>query len=181
VIERLAAARGLNVTETPVGFKYIVDAMLAPGEPVLIGGEESGGIGLAGHLPERDGIANALVLLEAVVTSGEPLAEAFARIERETGWRHAYDRLDLRLGGAAAMAAVKERLADPPGAFGSWRVAGSEDLDGLKLNLERDGEVAAWVLFRASGTEPLLRVYCEAPTPADVTEVLAAARRLVEA
>src|SRR5690606_41804069 len=64
-----------------------------PGEPVLIGGEESGGIGLSAHLPERDGLANALVLLEAVVTSGEGLADAFARLERETGWRHAYDRL----------------------------------------------------------------------------------------
>ena len=179
VIERLAAARGLPVVETPVGFKHIVDAMLGPGEPVLIGGEESGGIGLAAHLPERDGLANALVLLEAVVTSGESLAEAFARIERETGWRHAYDRLDLHLGGAAAMAAVRERLADPPRAFGDWRVASAEDLDGLKLNLERDGDVAAWVLFRASGTEPLLRVYCEAPTPADVAAVLAAARELV--
>lgn len=179
VIERLAAARGLPVVETPVGFKHIVDAMLGPGEPVLVGGEESGGIGLAAHLPERDGLANALVLLEAVVTSGESLAEAFARIERETGWRHAYDRLDLHLGGAAAMAAVRERLADPPRAFGDWRVASAEDLDGLKLNLERDGDVAAWVLFRASGTEPLLRVYCEAPTPADVAAVLAAARELV--
>ncbi len=181
VIERLAASRGLGVTETPVGFKHIVDAMLAPGEPVLIGGEESGGIGLSAHLPERDGLANALVLLEAVVTSGEGLADAFARLERETGWRHAYDRLDLHLGGEDAMAAVRERLRSPPDAFGGWRVASAEDLDGLKLNLAKGGEVAAWVLFRASGTEPLLRVYCEAPTGADVAEVLAAARELVGA
>jgi phosphomannomutase len=179
VIERLAASRGLRVTETPVGFKHIVDAMLGPGEPVLIGGEESGGIGLSAHLPERDGLANALVLLEAAVASGEGLAEAFARLERETGWRHAYDRLDLHLGGEEAMAAVRERLADPPTAIAGWRVESAEDLDGLKLNLERGGEVAAWVLFRASGTEPLLRVYCEAPTPADVAAVLAAARELV--
>ena len=179
VIERLARSRGLAVQETPVGFKHVVDAMLEPGEPVLIGGEESGGIGLAAHLPERDGLANALVLLEAAVASGETLAEAFGRLERETGWRHAYDRLDLHLNGAEAMAAVRARLADPPSAFGTWRVAGTEGLDGLKLNLEKGGEVAAWVLFRASGTEPLLRVYCEAPTGEDVAEVLAAARRLV--
>lgn len=179
VIERLAASRGLPVKETPVGFKHVVDAMLEPGEPVLIGGEESGGIGLSAHLPERDGLANALVLLEAVVTSGEDLAEAFARIERETRWRHAYDRLDMHLGGPEAMARVKAVLADPPSAFGTWRVAGTEDLDGLKLNLEKGGEVAAWVLFRASGTEPLLRVYCEAPSYADVAEVLGAARMLV--
>jgi phosphomannomutase len=77
------------------------------------------------------------------------------------------------------MARVKAVLADPPSAFGTWRVAGTEDLDGLKLNLEKGGEVAAWVLFRASGTEPLLRVYCEAPSYADVAEVLGAARMLV--
>src|SRR5690606_21044694 len=152
VIERLAAARGLPVVETPVGFKHIVDAMLGPGEPVLIGGEESGGIGLAAHLPERDGLANALVLLEAVVTSGESLAEAFARIERETGWRHAYDRLDLHLGGAAAMAAVRERLADPPRAFGDRRVASAEDLDGPSPHHDRDGEAAAGEPWRACRT-----------------------------
>src|SRR5690606_38498910 len=109
IVERLAALRGLEVVETPVGFKYIVDAMLEGS--VLIGGEESGGIGLGAHLPERDGIANALVLLEAVAASGEGLTEAFARLERETGWRHAYDRLDLHLSGDESPQAVVERVA----------------------------------------------------------------------
>ncbi len=177
IIERLAAARGLEVVETPVGFKYIVDAMLAG--PVLIGGEESGGIGIGAHLPERDGIANALVLLEAVVSSGDALAEAFARLEHETGWRHAYDRLDLHLTGSESPGQVVERVAQWRGSFAGWEVASVEDLDGLKLNLAKGGDVAAWLLFRASGTEPLLRVYCEAPRTNDVTKVLAAAEALV--
>lgn len=177
IVERLAAARGLQVEETPVGFKYIVDAMLGGG--VLIGGEESGGIGIGAHLPERDGLANALVLLEAVALSGEGLSDAFARLERETGWRHAYDRLDLRLQGDEAPGAVIERLAGSGRDYAGWSVASVEDLDGLKLNLSRNGAVAAWLLFRASGTEPLLRVYCEAPRASDVAAILAQAERAV--
>ncbi len=177
IVERLAALRGLEVVETPVGFKYIVDAMLEG--PVLIGGEESGGIGLGAHLPERDGLANALVLLEAVAASGEGLREAFTRLEHETGWRHAYDRLDLHLAGGESPRSVVERVAQGSDAFAGWTVDSVEDLDGLKFNLARDGSVSAWLLFRASGTEPLLRVYCEAPRTADVTAILAAAERVV--
>lgn len=179
IVERLARARGLEVKETPVGFKYIVDAMLAG--DVLIGGEESGGIGVGGHLPERDGIANALLLLEAVVKAGEPLAELFARLEQETGWRHAYDRLDLHLADEATKARALARLADPPGAIGGWEVTSVEDRDGLKLNLASESTAAptAWLLFRASGTEPVLRLYCEAPDPDAVRQLLDAAERLV--
>jgi len=174
VIERLAARYGLPCLETPVGFKYIVDAMLE-GE-VLIGGEESGGIGVAGHLPERDGLANSLLLLEAVATSGQPLAELFAEIERATEWSHAYDRRDLLLkeGVREALAAA---LAGPPQLFAGRAVESIETLDGVKLNLSG----RAWLLFRASGTEPLLRIYCEAPHPEEVEELLAAAQRYVEA
>lgn len=177
IVERLAAARGLEVVETPVGFKYIVDAMLEG--DVLIGGEESGGIGVGGHLPERDGLANALLLLEAVATTGEGLAEAFGRLEDETGWRHAYDRLDLHLSGDESPQEVVQRVGAAQGSFAGWSVASSEDLDGLKLNLSRAGSVSAWLLFRASGTEPLLRVYCEAPSSADVAAILEDARKIV--
>lgn len=183
VVERLALARGLEVAETPVGFKYIVDAMLAGG--VLIGGEESGGIGVGAHIPERDGIANALLLLEAVVTADEPLAEIFARLERESGWKHAYDRVDLHLQRDGTKERVLSRLADPPlsyGENGAWRLTSVEDLDGVKFNLARDGahEPTAWLLFRASGTEPVLRLYCEAPDTAAVRELLAAAESFVD-
>lgn len=177
IVERLAAARGLGVVETPVGFKYIVDAMLEG--DVLVGGEESGGIGVGRHLPERDGLANALLLLEAVATTGEGLAEAFGRLEEETGWRHAYARLDLHLSSDESPQEVVERVAGAKSAFAGWTVASAEDLDGLKFNLSRNGTVSAWLLFRASGTEPLLRVYCEAPRTADVVAILEDARRVV--
>src|SRR5690606_16887606 len=114
VVERLARARGLPVVETPVGLKHIVDAMLDGGDVgVLIGGEESGGIGVAGHIPERDAIANTWLLLEAVVTSGRSLAQRFADIESETGWRHAYDRVDLHLADDGTKERVMARLASP--------------------------------------------------------------------
>ena len=174
IVERLAVLRGLEVRETPVGFKHIVQAMLE--NNVLIGGEESGGIGVAGHIPERDGIANSLLLLEAVITSGLSLAECFRAIEVETGWRHAYDRLDLQLGSESAKHGVLAALRDAPDRFAGREVNSVETLDGAKLNLTGD----AWILFRVSGTEPVLRIYCEAQEPGEVAEILTAARAFVE-
>lgn len=171
VIERLAAKRGLEVVETPVGFKHIVDAMLAGGEGtggVLIGGEESGGIGVQGHLPERDGIANGLLLLEAMAAEGRGVGEIFAGLEREAEWSHAYDRLDLHLSDRELVDRVMADLQDAPERFAGRPVASAEYLDGVKLNLGRD----AWLLFRPSGTEPVLRVYCEAASDGEVAEVL---------
>lgn len=173
IIERLAASRGLPVQETKVGFKYVTDAML--GGEVLIGGEESGGIGVPAHLPERDGLANALLLLEAVAADGVGLAERFAGLEAETGWRHAYDRLDLRLGSAAGQERALAAFGDPAATFAGRPVSSVERLDGVKLNLADD----AWLLVRPSGTEPLLRIYCEAPDEESVAAVLEAAQRLV--
>jgi phosphomannomutase len=173
VVERLARARGLEVVETPVGFKYIVDAML--GGDVLIGGEESGGIGVAGHIPERDSLLNALLLLEAMATTGKTLDVLFSEIEREVGWQHAYDRLDLHLHGNALKNAVMNALQTPPPSFNGRTLESVERLDGVKLNLSGK----AWLMFRASGTEPVLRVYCEAATPAEVQALLEAARSFV--
>lgn len=173
VVERLASLRGLAVTETKVGFKYVVDAMLAGG--VLIGGEESGGIGVSAHLFERDGLANALLLAAATARTGLPLAERFAALEAETGWRHAYDRLDLHLGDQAALARAASVLDDPPTRVAGRIVRSVETLDGTKLNLGDD----AWVLVRMSGTEPLVRVYCEGPDQDVVANTLAAVRELM--
>ena len=175
VVERLARARGLSVTETPVGFKYIVDNMLQG--DVLIGGEESGGIGVSKHLPERDGIANGLLLLEALATSNKSLADLFAEIEEEVDWHHAYDRLDLHLDGNALKDAVMQALDTPPESLGGRSVESVERLDGVKLNLSGK----AWLMFRPSGTEPVLRIYCEAQGEEEVAELLEVARGYVEA
>jgi phosphomannomutase len=173
IIERLAAARGLEVLETPVGFKYITAEMLKG--DVLIGGEESGGIAVKGHLPERDGIANSLLILEAVATSGKPLADMFRTIEHEVGWQHAFDRLDLHLSNPHKKG-VMQALKNPPSRFVDRTVESVEKLDGIKLNLSDQ----AWILFRASGTEPLLRIYCEASDQASVARLLTGAQTFVE-
>lgn len=173
IIERLAEKRALAVLETPVGFKYIVDAMLSG--DVLIGGEESGGIGVQGHIPERDGLANTLLLFEAVVRSGKGVAEQFRDLEREADWQHAYDRLDLHLSGNALKDAVLGALKNPPETFAGRAVESVETLDGVKFNLSGK----AWLLFRASGTEPVLRIYCEGQSEREVKEILGAAQALV--
>lgn len=175
LIERLAHSRGLEVTETPVGFKHIVSRMLNGN--VLIGGEESGGIGIGRHVPERDGIANTLLLLEAVARSGQTLDQLFAALEKETEWRHAYDRLDLELGDRSVVDAVTGALREPPATFAGKSVTSVERLDGVKLNLDDD----SWLLFRASGTEPLLRVYAEAPNRDSVDSLLTQAQSFVAA
>lgn len=175
VVERLAELRGYPVLETPVGFKYIVDAMLEG--DVAIGGEESGGIGVAGHIPERDGIANSLLLLEAMANSGKSMHDLFQAIENEVGWKHAYDRLDLHLDGNELKDAVMMSLKNPPEQIADRSIESVERVDGVKLNLSNN----AWLMFRASGTEPVLRIYCEAASPEDVKDILAAAKQFVYA
>jgi phosphomannomutase len=173
IIERLAASRGLTVTETPVGFKYITAEMLT--NDVLIGGEESGGIAVKGHLPERDGIANSLLMLEAVAISGKPLADMFRALEQEADWQHAFDRLDLHLSNPHKES-VMQALKNVPNQFADRNVESVETLDGIKLNLSEQ----AWIMFRASGTEPLLRIYCEASDQASVQKILGSAQTFVE-
>jgi phosphomannomutase len=175
IIERLAAARGRPVRETAVGFKHLVEE-LRSGE-ALIAGEESGGIGIRGHVPERDGILGGLLLLEAEALSGEPLAERFAALEAEALWRHAYERVDLHLEGPGLAGRVAEALALDPASFAGFAVTSVERLDGVKLNLAGD----RWVLFRPSGTEPVLRLYVEGPTDDAVAALVAGARGFVDA
>lgn len=166
LIERLAQQRNIDVIETPVGFKYIVDAMLS--DEILVGGEESGGIGVTGHIPERDGIANSLLLVEAMAVAQKPLGTLFADLEAETGWKHSYDRLDLHLKGNELKDAVMASLEQPPQTVLDRQLESVETLDGVKLNLSNN----AWLMFRASGTEPVLRIYCEASSDAEVTKLL---------
>ncbi|MEB3199287.1 MAG: phosphoglucomutase/phosphomannomutase family protein [Synechococcaceae cyanobacterium] len=166
---------GRTVLEKPVGFKYIAAEMLA-GE-VLVGGEESGGVGFGMHLPERDAPFAALLLIEALVEGGVPLGQRIAALQQRCGGAAAYDRLDLRLADMAARTRLEALLAErPPAEVAGLPVQQVITTDGVKLRLGP----SHWLMLRFSGTEPLLRLYCEAPTAERVEEVLAWARRLAE-
>jgi phosphomannomutase len=153
--KRIAEAYNLPLFETPIGFKYIADLML--NEDILIGAEESGGIGVKGHLPERDGILNSLLLLEAVITAGKPPSEIVRDIHREFGEFH-FDRKDLKMEVDCGKDFVSQLALNPPSKIEGGRVVGIETDDGTKLLFHDE----SWLLFRQSGTEPLLRIYSEA-------------------
>ena len=171
----VAADRGRDLLEMPVGFKYIAAEMLA-GE-VLVGGEESGGVGFGIHLPERDALFAALLLIEAIVAGGKPLGQRLRELQDRCGGASHYNRLDLRLPDMASRRRLEGLLADaPPQAVAGMAVQEVIRTDGVKLRLGP----SHWLMLRFSGTEPLLRLYCEAPDPARVAEVLAWARHLAE-
>ena len=169
--KRIAEAHGLKLHETPIGFKYVADLMLS--EDILIGAEESGGIGVKGHLPERDGLLNSLLVLEAVVSSGRPPSELVKLMHREFGEFH-YDRRDLHADVALGLELVCSLAASPPAALGGHEVTGVEQLDGTKLLFADE----SWLLFRQSGTEPVLRIYCEATSTAKRDSLLDAGSAL---
>jgi len=167
MIDRLAAAYGLRVIVTPIGFKHIAEVMRR--EEVLIGGEESGGIGFAGHIPERDGGVSALLLLEARATEQKPLGALLGELQAEVG-PHCYRRLDLGLDRVVDRSELERRIRDePPTGIGGWHLKEVQNLDGVKLV----GDDGSWLLVRPSGTEPVLRLYAEAPTDEQVSRLLA--------
>ena len=173
LVERLARSRGRAVVETPVGFKHLVELLLE--DDVMLAGEESGGFGFRDHVPERDGVLTALMVAEALAVGRRPLDERLSELEEETGWRHAYDRDDLSVPGAEVVDAVMRHLETAPRELAGFEVTGVERRDGVKLNLGEE----RWLMFRASGTEPVLRLYAEGPDDVAVEELLDAARALV--
>ncbi len=174
---KVAALFDLSTCETPIGFKYIADRMMGTGA-VLLGGEESGGIGYGTHIPERDALLSALYLLEAVALSGQDMDALFASLQARTQFHATYDRLDKRLTSMEARDRLAATLQRQPLTHIAGRaVAGIDTTDGLKYRLA-DGH---WLLIRFSGTEPVLRLYCEAPTPDLVRETLAWIADWVEA
>jgi phosphomannomutase len=172
MLDRMARAWGAPVQVTPIGFKYIGGVMLK--EDVLLGVEESGGIAVKGHLPERDGLFCALLILEALAAFGGSVSKVVGRLQKEFGPFHS-DRTDLENVPQELQAKVMGKLKDaPPEKVAGFKVLGVDTMDGVKLLLEN-----GWLLVRASGTEPLLRLYAEAPTPAGVKALLAAADAFV--
>ena len=179
MLDRIAAKYGRKLHETPIGFKYIADLMME-GE-ILIGGEESGGIGYSRFLPERDGVLNCLLLANVMAEEGKPLGQLVAELQREFG-AHYYGRCDLHIPEEVKQSAIQRARAEQTQSLGRYRVLKKEHLDGTKFFLDAptNGNGAeAWVLFRASGTEPLLRLYTEASSRELVGELLAAGERFV--
>lgn len=176
LIPQVAQLHQLPVYETPIGYKYIADRMLAQASqqlPVLLGGEESGGIGYGTWVPERDALLSALYLLEACTQSGQDLSTLYDQLVTQTGLRSVYDRIDLPLASLEVRARLLEQLqTQPPQVVAGQAVQAMQAIDGYKFRLG-DGY---WLLIRFSGTEPLLRLYCEAATPAQVEATLAWAK-----
>jgi alpha-D-glucose phosphate-specific phosphoglucomutase len=154
MIDKIAAKFGRKVWETPIGFKYICDRMLE--SDILLGGEESGGIGTKLHLPERDATVNALLLAEVMAWHGKRLNELVADLEREFGEYH-FGRVDLTLKHGQKEKALHYFASAKFNRLLDWPITRREDLDGVKVYL---GDVG-WVMVRASGTEPMMRIYCE--------------------
>ena len=175
LVDRLCRAFDLKLHETPIGFKHIAEIMLR--RPVLVAGEESNGFGFGSHLPERDGLLSSLLTLEILATARKPLSLLVKELRREYGAFH-YERVDLPISGGARPGHVGAFLRGwHPGSVAGLRVVERSDLDGSKFLLEG----GAWLLLRPSGTEPLVRLYCEASSAPQVEEILRAGREALEA
>lgn len=164
-LKRIADAAGLPYVNKPVGFKYIAELMQK--EDVLIGGEESGGIAVQGFLPERDGILINLLLLEMMVKRGKDSLELLQDLYARFGEFH-FRRRDFHVTPEKGARQVAAMVARPPKEIAGVAVVNVDALDGAKLFLQDD----SWILFRQSGTEPALRVYCEAPSVARVDDII---------
>jgi len=165
MVDKMCAAHGLRLVETGVGFKYIAAEMIKG--DVLLGFEESGGIGFPGHVPERDGILAGMMLLELLSTERASINKLISRLESEFG-PHRYARLDLRFPLEQRPALMEFCKMNPPSKLLRSPVADVKSFDGVKF-IAADG---SWLMLRGSGTEPILRIYAEAKTDADAQRLL---------
>lgn len=171
LIPKVAELYNLPLHETAIGYKYIADRMLDT--PVLLGGEESGGIGYGHHIPERDALLSALYVLETVVQSGKDLSQLYTELQEKTGFSSAYDRIDLPLASMEVRSRLLEQLQNQtPQTIAGQAVIDCLTIDGYKFQLSNQ----SWLLIRFSGTEPVLRLYSEAQSMTDVKNNLEWAR-----
>lgn len=168
-----AVARLLNVPmhETPVGFKYI--GSLMESEPIIVGGEESGGLSIKGHVPEKDGILACLLMAELVAYEGKSLGAILKNLEKETG-PFFTDRINISIP-KQKKEALLEKLGKGLEKIGSTKVQKFITLDGYKFLLPND----EWVAFRASGTEPLIRCYLEAKSARGLSRLKTACKKIL--
>jgi phosphomannomutase len=183
MLDRIAAEHGRKLHECGIGFKNICDLMLE--REILVGGEESGGIGITRHLPERDGILNALLIANVMAEEKRTLAQLVQDLQDKYG-AHYYARLDMHIPNELKDSAIS-RARSGVSEIGGYKVLRVETLDGVKFFLDapkgKAGTAApaaeSWLLLRASGTEPLLRVYSEAGSPEVVQQLLKSAEAFV--
>jgi phosphomannomutase len=175
LLDNFAAKHGVPLVETSVGFKYIGEKMREM--PVLIGGEESGGLSIIGHIPEKDGILADMLIAEAIAYEGKPLSQIVAEVVAEAGGPLFNRRIDLHLDNAHKQAVMKTYTEQPPTSIAGIAVKSVNPQDGVKFYLE-DG---SWVLLRASGTEPLIRVYLETHSAAQLKTLGSTMESAIEA
>ena len=156
LIPKIAQLFEIPLHETPIGYKYIGERMLAT--QVLVGGEESGGVGYINHIPERDALLSALYVLEAVMQSEKDISELYSNLQKQVNFISAYDRIDLSLKNQEQKNRLLQTLAEKPlTEIAGKKVTDCLSIDGHKYRLDDD----SWLLIRFSGTEPLLRLYSE--------------------
>lgn len=169
-MKKLAEMYGLDSEVTKIGFKYIAEIMID--EDVLVGGEESGGLAVKGHIPERDGIWIGLVIMEYMAKKGKTLKQLIQEIYDKVG-SFSFDRDDLHLTNQQKSDAIKHCESGLLNSIAGTEISSSDNLDGYKYFLPHD----EWVLLRPSGTEPVLRVYAQADSPQRVRELLDGVRK----
>ncbi|MBL8180302.1 MAG: phosphoglucomutase/phosphomannomutase family protein [Blastocatellia bacterium] len=167
-VDRVAEARGLKLYETPVGFKFIGE--LINKDEIVLGGEESAGLSIRGHYPEKDGIIACLLAAEAVAVRGASLTEQLEQLFKRDGKLES-GRIGVKLTDEVA-ASLKAKLAEEPNEVGGRKVNRIDRTDGVKFLFENN----AWMLMRPSGTEPMVRIYAESESEADTQNILDAGR-----
>jgi phosphomannomutase len=182
MLDRICAKHGRELIEHGIGFKYVCDYMLE--REILMGGEESGGIGFQRHLPERDGLLNSLLLANVMAEEGKTLGELVAGLQAEYG-EHQYGRIDLHISDEIKNGAIARAKALESGnpIFAGMPILRQQTLDGVKFYLDNPEAAAkpnaaeTWLLLRASGTEPLMRIYTESCSKESVAKLLESARK----
>jgi phosphomannomutase len=165
LLDNLAVKYGLDLYETAVGFKHVGEKMREA--TVLIGGEESGGLSIIGHIPEKDGVLANMLVAEVIAYEGKPLSQLVAEAIAEAGGPRYSHRLDLHLTNPEKAAVLESFGKNPPSSIAGIKVKEVGRKDGIKLYLEE----GSWVLLRPSGTEPLIRAYLETNSPNKVTQL----------
>ncbi|WP_456402573.1 phosphoglucomutase/phosphomannomutase family protein [Persephonella sp.] len=172
LVDRICSKEKRKLYKTPVGFKYIADIFLK--DKLAFGGEESGGYGFGFHIPERDGLLSGLMLLEMMLLHNKSLTKLVEDLFSEFGPAY-YKRVDLKVEGDQGRKLIDKLKKEPISEIGGHKIVERDTTDGIKLIFENDG----WILFRASGTEPVLRIYVELPDKKEIDVIIEEAKKMI--